>query len=113
AVNEVIRVTKKGGTISIFLVNKWASTINNFYKKPAFTLASIEVLPSYLKDEHGKYRIVSTEEARKLFENEGIRVLEICADCGWINVHRIPEKVRKSRVWDEQLFGQTTEMVLN
>lgn len=77
AVNEVIRVTKKGGTISIFLVNKWASAINNFYKNPAFNLASIEALPSYLKDKHGKYRFVSTEEDRKLFEIEGISVLEI------------------------------------
>lgn len=112
AVKELIRVTKKGGTISIFLVNKWALAINNFYKNPASTLTSIESHPSYMNDEHGKYRVVNTEEARKLFEEEGVNVLEIYAVCGWTNVLRIPKKVLKSRVWDEQLFKQTTEMVL-
>ncbi len=29
-----------------------------------------------------------------------------------MNVLRIPDKVRKSRVWDKKLFEQTAEMVL-
>ncbi|MCK4384744.1 MAG: class I SAM-dependent methyltransferase [candidate division Zixibacteria bacterium] len=112
ATKELIRVTKKGGRISIFLHSKWESAVNNFYKNPDSTLTLIESSPSYLEDEEGKHRVVSTEEARELFEAEGIRVIDIYAVCGWTDVLRIPEKVRKSRDWDEKFFKQTTQMAL-
>jgi ubiquinone/menaquinone biosynthesis C-methylase UbiE len=112
AAKELIRVTKKGGVISIFLVNKWAAAVNGFYKDPAFALALIESTPSYVEDEGERYRAVSAEEARELFEAEGIRVMDIYAVCGWLDVLRIPEEVQRSRHWDEKLFRQATEMVL-
>ncbi|MFX1536714.1 MAG: class I SAM-dependent methyltransferase [Promethearchaeota archaeon] len=112
AVKEIIRVTKKRGRMSIFLDNKWVTAINNFYKDPDSILASIESLPSYVQNEDGKHWVVSVEEARNLFEEEGIRVIEIYAVCGWMNVLRIPKKVLNSRTWDKKLFDQTTKMVL-
>jgi hypothetical protein len=62
---------------------------------------------------HGeKYRVIGEEEARKLFEAEGVRVLDIYSVCGWMDVLDIPEKVLNSRDWDKKFFEQTTEMVL-
>jgi ubiquinone/menaquinone biosynthesis C-methylase UbiE len=111
-VKELIRVTRKGGMISIFLVNKWVSVINNFFRSPNSTFAAIEALPSYLEDEEGRYEVFSPEEAKNLFEKEGIRVIDIYAVCGWMNVLPIPENVLDSTDWDEKFFKQTTEMVL-
>lgn len=112
AAKELIRVTKKGGEISIFLVNKWAAAIDNLYKDPASALALIESTPSYVKYDEERYRAVSAEEARKLFEAEGIKVIDIYAVCGWMDVLPIPEKVRGSCNWDEKFFRQVAEMVL-
>lgn len=111
AAGECVRVTKKGGKVSIFLVNKWSAVINGFYQNPGSTLASIESSPAYLEDEGWSYRAVSPEEARELFEELGIRVLDIYALCGWMNVLSIPEEARESRDWDEQFFEQTVQMV--
>jgi ubiquinone/menaquinone biosynthesis C-methylase UbiE len=112
AAEELIRVTKKGGRISLFLVNKWAAAVSSFYEAPSATWTLIEFSPSYLIDEYGKHMIVTAEEARSFFEAERIKVLDIYAVCGWMDVLRIPEEVRKSHDWDEKLFKQTTEMVL-
>jgi hypothetical protein len=112
AIKEFGRVIKRGGRISAFLVNKWAASIDNFYKNPADTLASIDSPQGYLENEEGKHRVVSTEEAADLFLAEGIKVLDIYAVCGWMDLLRIPKEVRESHSWDETLFGQTTQMVL-
>lgn len=112
AIKELIRVTRKSGRISFFLVNRWRSIVDCFYKDPESALALIESPPSYLEDEYGKHLAITSEEARSFFEAEGIRVIDIYAVCGWTDVLAIPEKVCKSREWDERLFKQTTEMVL-
>lgn len=109
---ELIRVTKKGGKISIFLVNKWASAINSFYNEPGSTLSSINSLTSYIEDDEGKHRIVSVEETSNLFQSEGIKIIDIYAVCGWMKVLNIPEKILESQEWDETFFNQTTEIVL-
>lgn len=112
ATDELIRVTRKGGRMSIFLHSKWSAAVGNFYKNPESTLASIESPQSYLEDEEGRYRVIGPEEAKNLLEAEGIRVLDIYAVYGWMDVLHIPEGVLESRHWDEQFFNQTTEMVL-
>jgi ubiquinone/menaquinone biosynthesis C-methylase UbiE len=112
AIKEFSRVIKRGGRISVFLVNKWAACIDNFYKNPDDTLASIDSPQGYLEDEEEKYRVVSTEEVADLFSAEGIKVLDIYAVCGWMDLLRIPKEVCESRSWDETFFGQTTQMVL-
>jgi SAM-dependent methyltransferase len=112
AAKELIRVTRKGGRISIFLVNKWAAAIGAFGRDPTSALALIESTPSHVEDDDERYRAVSAEEAGELFEAGGIRVMDIYAVCGWMDVLRIPEEVQRSRNWDEKLFRQATEMVL-
>lgn len=112
AEKELIRVMKKGGKISIYLASKWQTAINNFCKDPNSALSLLNSSPSYLEDEEGMRRYDSVEEAKELFEANGIRVLDIYAVWGWLDVLRIPEDVRNSRTWDEKLFKQTTEMVL-
>ena len=112
AANEFVRVTKRGGKISIFLVNKWAAAIDKFYKDPDSALNLIDSTPSYLGDDEGKHRAVSAEEARILFEAEGVRVMDIYAVCGWMDVLSIPEEVLESRNWDEKFFRQVTDILL-
>ena len=112
ATKELMRVTKKGAIISIFLVNKWAAVINSFYKKPDKMLSSIESIPSYLEDQEGRYIVLSPEEAKNWFEVQGVNVIDIYGVCGWTDVLHIPKKVLESHSWDEKFFNQTLKMVL-
>nr|MDO8133303.1 methyltransferase domain-containing protein [Candidatus Njordarchaeum guaymaensis] len=112
AARELIRVTKKGGRISIFLINKWASVINGFHEDSDSNLTSIESIPYFVKQHGERLRAFSPEEARDFFEREGIRVLDIYGVCGWLSVLGIPRKVQKARDWKERFLKQTTELVL-
>jgi len=117
AAEELIRVTKKGGKISIFLMNKWGAAISKFPENPDSALALLTSKPSYIYDEPSYvyeegHMAVGVEEARELFEKEGVRVIDIYAVCGMLEFLSIPEKVLESRKWDEKLFRQTTEMLL-
>jgi len=112
SVKELIRVTKKGGKISIFLVNKYGSAIRKFCEDPDSALALVRSKTSYVDDEEEKYVAVSVEEARELFRKEGVKVIEIYAVCGMWDLLSIPEKIQKSRSWDEKLFNQVTEILL-
>jgi ubiquinone/menaquinone biosynthesis C-methylase UbiE len=112
AAKELIRVTKKGGKISIFLVNKFGSAISRFREDPDSALALLRSETNYVYDEEEKYTAVSIEEARKLFENEGIKVIEIYAVCGMWNWLGISEEILKSFNWDEKFFRQVAEMLL-
>jgi ubiquinone/menaquinone biosynthesis C-methylase UbiE len=109
---ELIRVTKRGGKISIFLMNKCGGAISNFCEDPDCALALLRSKSNYVYDDKEKHKPVSAEEARKLFEAEGIRVIDIYAVCGWMDVLHIPEKIRESRRWGEKFFRQAAEMVL-
>jgi ubiquinone/menaquinone biosynthesis C-methylase UbiE len=109
---ELIRVTKKGGRISIFLVNKYGAAIGKFPEDPDSALSLLRLESSYVYDEEEKYVAVSVEEARELFEKEGVKVIEIYAVCGMLDLLFIPEKIQKSRSWDEKFFNQVTEMLL-
>jgi hypothetical protein len=112
AAKELIRVTKKGGRISIFLINKYGSAIRKFDEDPCSALALVESKSGYVYDEEEKYKAISVEEARELFEKEGVRVIEVYAICGMLDILSIPEKIQHSRSWDEKFFNQMTEMLL-
>jgi len=112
ALKELIRVTKKEGKISIFLMNRCRGAIDLF---PENTTSALEVFQSrsdYIYHDEEKQRVVNTEEARKLFEAEGIKIIDIYAVCGWLDILPIPEKALKSRNWDEKFFSLVTQMVL-
>jgi ubiquinone/menaquinone biosynthesis C-methylase UbiE len=112
AAKELVRVTKKGGRLSIFLANKWRRAIDRFSEDPASTLALIEPRSDHIYHDEEKQRGLSPDEAREFFEAEGIRVVDIYAVCGWLDLLPIPREVLKSRSWDGELFRQVTEMVL-
>jgi len=112
ATKELIRVTKKGGRISIFLVNRCRAALDLFAEEPASALALIKSRTDYIYNHGEKHRAINEEEARKLFEAEGIKVLDIYAVCGWMDLLGIPEKVLNSRDWDQKFFRQTTEVIL-
>ena len=112
AAKELIRVLKKGGKISIFLMNRFGAAINEFLEDPESALDLLRTEPSYISHDEEKHRVVSAEEAEKMFEAEGIRVNDIYAVCGWLNVLPIPKEIQKSRDWDKKFFKKTTEMVL-
>lgn len=112
AAKELTRVIKKGGRVSVYLVNRCRASIDVFPEDPALALSLVNSRSDYVYDHEEKHRVVSFEEAGDLFEAEGIRVLDIYAVCGWTDVLHIPKKVLNSRDWDEKLFRQTTEMVL-
>jgi hypothetical protein len=62
---------------------------------------------------HGeKSMAVSVEEARELFEKAGIKVIEIYAVCGMLNLLSIPKETQESHNWDERALKQATEMLL-
>jgi ubiquinone/menaquinone biosynthesis C-methylase UbiE len=112
ATKELIRVTKKGGTLSIFLFNKYGAAINKFHENPASALALLKSKPSYAYDEEEKHKAVTPEKAKEHFKKQGIKVIDIYAVCGMLQLLAIPKKVQDSRKWDQKLFRQTTEMLL-
>jgi len=112
AARELIRVTKKGGKISFYTVNRWRGAVDSFLEDSSSALALINSRRDHVCDQGEKYRVVSEEEARELFEKEGIRVLATYAVHGWMKLLNIPEKIMKARSWDEELFKQTTDMQL-
>lgn len=112
SVSELVRVTKRGGKISAFLVNRAREAIDLFAEDPVSALALIESRSDYVYDEGVRYRAVNPEEARKLFEAQGVRILDMYAVCGWMDVLHIPLELREATQWDEGFFSQVTEMVL-
>jgi ubiquinone/menaquinone biosynthesis C-methylase UbiE len=112
AAKELIRVTKKGGKISMFLVNKYGAAIHKFREDPDSALATLRSKPSYVYDEEEKYVAVSVEETRELFEKEGVKVIEMYAVCGLLDLLSIPKEIQESRSWDKKFFNQVAEMLL-
>jgi ubiquinone/menaquinone biosynthesis C-methylase UbiE len=112
AAEELIRVTKKRGTISIFLVNKYGAAIRKFREHAASALTLLRSKSSYVCDEEKKYKAISVEEARELFEKERVKVIDIHAVCGMLDLLSIPQEIQESRSWDEKFFRQTTQVLL-
>lgn len=112
ATKELIRVTRKGGKISIYLMNKCGVAIREFRENSKSALALLRS-KSNCVFHHGEKRIaVSAEETRELFEKVAIKVIEVYAVCGVLDSLSIPKKVQDSRSWDDEFFKRVTEMVL-
>ena len=61
---ELIRVTKKGGRISIFLVNRYRAAIDLFPEDPTSALELIKSRSDYIQHHEEKHRAVSEARAR-------------------------------------------------
>jgi ubiquinone/menaquinone biosynthesis C-methylase UbiE len=112
ATKELVRVTKKGGRLSIFLMNTVGAAISRFSEDPDSALALLRSEQGYAYDEEEKRIAVNVNESRQLFEKEGIRVIDVYAVCGMLRFLSIPQKVRRSRKCSKRLFRQTTETLL-
>jgi len=113
AAEELIRVTKRGGKVSLFLVNRFGNAISEFREDPDSALALLRSKSSYVVHHGEKCMAVSVEDARQLFEKAGIKVIEIYAVCGsLLDLLSVPKKVQKSRSWDKKYFKHVTEMLL-
>ena len=112
AAKELIRVTKKGGMISIFLVNKCGSAISKFSQDPDSALSLLRSKSSVIQDEEEKHLAISPEEAEEYFKKLGIKVIGIYAVCGMQEFLSIPDEIFKSKTWDDKYFKKTTEMLL-
>jgi ubiquinone/menaquinone biosynthesis C-methylase UbiE len=112
AAKELVRVTKKGGKISVYTVNRHRAAIDSFLKDPSSALALVKSRCDHVCDQGEEFRVISEEEARKLFEKEGVRVLDTYAVHGWMDMLHLPRKVVRSDSWDEGFFRQTTDMLL-
>ena len=113
AAKELIRVTRNGGRISIFLGNKYGEAIRKFREDRDSTLALLSSEPSYIYHGKDKEIVFSIDEAREFFEKEGVKVIEIYAVRGMLESLSISKEVRESRSWDENFFRQVTEMLLS
>jgi ubiquinone/menaquinone biosynthesis C-methylase UbiE len=109
---ELIRVTRKGGKISVYLMNKCGVAISEFRENPDSALAQLRSKSNYAFHHGEKCMAASVEEARELFEKAGIKVIEVYAVCGVLDSLSVPKKVQESRSWDDEFFKRVTEMVL-
>jgi SAM-dependent methyltransferase len=112
AAEDLIRVTKRGGRISVFLLNRCGIGISKFQEDPDSALALLGSAPDYICHDGEKHLAVSAEEARELFETRGVKVIGIHAVCGMLDLLSVPEEARRSRTWDKGFFGKVTDMLL-
>jgi len=111
AVRELVRVSKKGGGISMLLGNRCAAAISRFPKDPSSALALLRSEESCIYYGKDKDVVVSIDEAREVFEEEGVRVIDVYAR-GMLKLLSIPEEARQSHRWSGDFFHQTTEMLI-
>jgi SAM-dependent methyltransferase len=112
AAEELVRVTKRGGRVSIFLMNRLGAAIARFNEDPEPSLALLRSEPVFVCDDGVEYKAIDVDEARDLFERIGVRVIEIYAVCGLLRLLSIPKEVRESRIWDDVFFKRVTELLL-
>ena len=112
AAKDLVRVTKKGGRISIFLMDRVGAAVSRFSEDPDSALALLRSEQGYVYDEEEKRIAVNVDESRQLFEKEGIEVIDVYAVCGMLRFLSIPQKARRSRKWNKRLFRQATETLL-
>jgi ubiquinone/menaquinone biosynthesis C-methylase UbiE len=114
AAREVIRVTKKGGIVSIFLQNRCKEAIKLFSRDPESALALLKTPSDLLSADGEKYyhKTIRVEEAYELFSAEGVRVLDIFGVRGLTGVLPIPQEARESKHWNGGYFSQVAQMAL-
>jgi SAM-dependent methyltransferase len=111
-VGELARVARVGAVVSAFFVSKWSAAVREFYKDPGLASSLVESRRLGVADVAGGRAGVTADQAKDLFAENGLRVLNIYAVCGWMDYLRVPDDVRRAREWDERLFLQAARMLL-
>jgi len=115
APREVIRVTRRGGRISVFLVSRPRRAIDLFVNgDPQTALAMLKPPAERVQEDVEKtHRAFSMEEAVVWFEAQGVRVLGAYGmTYGLSHIVRLAPRVWKSRRWDVESFDSTAELML-
>ena len=110
---ELVRVTKRGGMISMYLQNICQAAISLFSENPDAALTLLKSPSKFHNTE--KYRCdraIRIEDAAQLFESEGIRVLNAYDTAGGLVQYLLSKEVQESKQWDEGYFRRVAEMVL-
>jgi SAM-dependent methyltransferase len=110
---ELVRVTKRGGVISMYMENLCQAAINLFPEDPDAALTLLKS-PSRFHNTQ-KYpgdRAIRIEDAAQLFKFEGIRVLNIYDTASGLVQYLLSNEVQESRQWDKGYFRRVAEMVL-
>jgi ubiquinone/menaquinone biosynthesis C-methylase UbiE len=108
AARELARVTRKGGRLFADGMSRyWAATRQEDIET-ALKLIKSEL--NYACAARGQWRrVFSPEEFTELFERNGIRIIKL-----WGRFEKfLPEEIQKAKEWDENLFSQVVEMVIN
>ena len=111
--SEFVRVIKRGGKISVYLLNRCRAAIDLSGCDPLKALKIIKSDLGYIYHQEIKQKATNSKEVKNIFESKGIRVLDIYAICGWMDVLGIPEEIQKSTSWDDEYYSQITELVFN
>jgi ubiquinone/menaquinone biosynthesis C-methylase UbiE len=111
SVKEIVRVTKRGGILSLSLVNRHRAAIDLFPDNPKQALDLLSSRSDYVSYHEEKHRVVDEEEANRLLTAEGIKILEMYSLYGWMEMLGIPEKILQSNEWDEQYFQYLVKLV--
>ena len=110
---ELVRVTKRGGLISMYLHNICQVAIHLFSEDPDAALTLLKSPSRFYNTEKFKYdRAIRIEDAAQLFEAVGIRVLNVYDTAGGLVHNLLPKEAQESEQWDAGYFGQVAEMVL-
>jgi ubiquinone/menaquinone biosynthesis C-methylase UbiE len=114
APREVIRVTKRGGRISVFLVSRPRRAIDLFvHGDPQAALAMLKPPAERVQEDVDKTRrAFSVAEAIVWFEAQGVRVLGVYGTYGLRDTVRLSPRVWKSKRWDAESFDNTAELML-
>jgi ubiquinone/menaquinone biosynthesis C-methylase UbiE len=110
---ELVRVTKRGGRISMYLQNICQAAIRLFSENPDAALTLLKSPSKFHNTEKYRFdRAIRIEDAAQLFESEGIRILDVYDTAGGLLQYLLTKEALESRQWDEGYFRQVTEMVL-
>jgi S-adenosylmethionine-dependent methyltransferase len=112
AIGELARVTKPGGMLSLYLVNRCRAALDRFSTDPELARALLQSRADHVTDGGEEYRVVTPEEAEAALVARGIEVVGMYATCGWLEWLGLSKELRESGEWDEGLFRQTAEAVL-
>lgn len=110
---ELVRVTKRGGIISMYLQNICQAAISLFLENPDAALTLLKSPSKFHSTEKYRFdRAIRIEDAAQLFESEGIRILNVYDTAGGLVRHLVPKEVQECKQWDEGYFRRVAEMVL-
>ena len=116
AAGELVRVTRRGGRLSLFLSSRCRSAIGRFGEDPDQALALLgrdaetddEAVDGYAE---GPLRL-DPDEAAAAFEARGVEVQGVYGTCGMLGVLSLPAELLEAREWEAEGFDRVAALLL-